>query len=47
MRFVPVNPEFVAQVEEIDLTAPLDRAGGPRSMPAWIVTPCWCSAISR
>src|SRR6201986_5587189 len=27
MRFVPVNPEFVAQVEDIDLTAPLDKAG--------------------
>ena len=27
MRFVPVNPEFVAEVEDIDLTAPLDEAG--------------------
>jgi alpha-ketoglutarate-dependent 2,4-dichlorophenoxyacetate dioxygenase len=27
MRFVPVNPEFVAEVEDIDLTVPLDKAG--------------------
>jgi alpha-ketoglutarate-dependent 2,4-dichlorophenoxyacetate dioxygenase len=27
MRFVPVNPEFVAEVEDIDLTVPLDQAG--------------------
>jgi alpha-ketoglutarate-dependent 2,4-dichlorophenoxyacetate dioxygenase len=27
MRFVPVNPEFVAEVADIDLTAPLDKAG--------------------
>jgi alpha-ketoglutarate-dependent 2,4-dichlorophenoxyacetate dioxygenase len=27
MRFVPINPEFVAEVEDIDLTAPLDKAG--------------------
>jgi alpha-ketoglutarate-dependent 2,4-dichlorophenoxyacetate dioxygenase len=27
MRFVPVNPEFVAEVEDIDLTAPPDAAG--------------------
>ncbi len=27
MRFVPVNPEFVSEVEDIDLAAPLDKAG--------------------
>jgi alpha-ketoglutarate-dependent 2,4-dichlorophenoxyacetate dioxygenase len=26
MRFVPVNPEFVAEVEDIDLAVPLDKA---------------------
>jgi alpha-ketoglutarate-dependent 2,4-dichlorophenoxyacetate dioxygenase len=27
MRFIPVHNEFVAEVEDIDLTAPLDAAG--------------------
>jgi hypothetical protein len=26
MRFIPVHNEFVAEVEDIDLTAPLDAA---------------------
>jgi hypothetical protein len=47
MRFMPVQNKFVAEVEDIYLTAPSTPRARQRSTPAWTVMPCWCSVNSR